>query len=152
MSAHSAPPLRLSLRPSRLVSKGLLALYALILPSLWLANLPWWGSLGLSLALLLAAYWHRRVQAQPVPELLRLLPDGGWMIVWPSRMEELAQLADGVYCSRYLIRLPLRLDDGRQLRLMLWPDSAEANELRRLRVWLRWGVRDERSAGQGGAS
>lgn len=152
MSTHSAPPLRLWLRPSRLLGIGLLALYALILPALWLAHLPWWGSLGLSLGLLLVAYRHRRAHKQPIPELLRLLPDGGWMIVWPSGVEEFAQLADGIYCSRYLIRLPLRLDDGRQLRLMLWPDSAAADELRRLRVWLRWGVRDERSEGQGGAS
>ncbi|WP_197476516.1 hypothetical protein [Eikenella sp. NML080894] len=46
----------------------------------------------------------------------------------------------------WLQLLRWQTDGGRQIYQAVWPDSADAEGLRRLRVWARWGqVRKKRS-------
>jgi hypothetical protein len=48
------------------------------------------------------------------------------------------EILAGSYVSRWLIVAVLGSGDGRRHSLVLLPDCAAAEELRRLRVWLRW--------------
>ncbi len=49
-----------------------------------------------------------------------------------------AEILPDAYVSSWLIVLRLGAEGRRRLALALLPDSAAANDLRRLRVWLRW--------------
>jgi toxin CptA len=49
-----------------------------------------------------------------------------------------AEVQPGSYVSSWLVVLNLRAPGGGRCSVVLLPDSAAAEELRRLRVWLRW--------------
>jgi toxin CptA len=49
-----------------------------------------------------------------------------------------AEILPSSYASDWLVVLKLRASGGRDRSLVLLPDSAAPEELRRLRVWLRW--------------
>ncbi|QNM95585.1 protein YgfX [Chitinimonas koreensis] len=139
----SIPSLRLLLRPSRLERRGAALLHLAALPMPWLAALPLPARIGITLVLLASwALCIRRWRREPALTLLRLLPDGGWGL--SSGGDEIeAALRLPVYSTRWLIVLPLQGTDGSRRRLLLWPDSAGADELRRLRAWLRWGAAND---------
>lgn len=132
----------IELKSSRLL--GLLrvgmALFALV--AIYLANLP--GSVQLVLGVVVASFsaW-RWLQTSTLPRL-RIAADGqlqglGDADEWCN----VAVLGDS-FVSTGLIVLRYRFD-GQVLRnLTLLPDSASAEELRRLRVSLRW-IRRTRS-------
>ena len=126
-------PLTLDLRVSRLALGVQSLAHALAASGLWLsaATLPLCllgsAALGLSLA--------RQVRRARPPEALsldkaalRIGAAGEWL---EARLE-------GAYVSSLLV--VLRLDaGGRRRHVVLWPDSADAEGLRRLRAWLNWG-------------
>jgi hypothetical protein len=117
----------------------LLALHLLALPMPWLAALSWPARVGLDGMVCGLAAWQVWRWRQPVPTALRLLPDGMWAMAWAGREHE-AVLLPGAYVTVHLIVLPLKLAGGPTYRLVLWPDSADRDDLRRLRAWLRWGA------------
>lgn len=148
MHHRPLPALRLDLTASRYPGRLACLLHGVALPMIMLSGLPrGWQAAALALVLASAVWhaWFRQLPAMPAG--LRLLPDGRWGLHWGGVAEAEASLLDGVYRSSWLIRLPLRLDDGRRLNLMLWPDSAPTEQLRGLRVWLRWGARPVADAG-----
>lgn len=53
-----------------------------------------------------------------------------------------ARVLGSTFVSPLLTVVNLRLESGRRRSLVLAPDSAEADDLRRLRVWLKHGLRD----------
>lgn len=143
---RGCPPVRLSLRRSRYEFILLVGLHMAAMPAPWLAALPAWLKVVIDLALLgSAVFYLRRWRAMPY-EGLRLLPDGSWALAKGSEEIDAEQMPGG-YLSPYLIVLPLRPAGQRTVRLVLWPDSAPADDIRRMRVWLKWGVRP----GVGGA-
>ncbi|HET9482330.1 MAG TPA: protein YgfX, partial [Xanthomonadales bacterium] len=75
-------------------------------------------------------YAHR-----DTPTRLVLTSDGRWNVV-VDEMQWRASLVDAVELGP-LLAMTLRGDDGTTRRYALLPDSADADELRRLRVWLR---------------
>ncbi|GAB3250006.1 hypothetical protein GCM10027296_14100 [Chitinimonas naiadis] len=112
----------------------------------WLANLPLWSKVGLSLALCgLLGHYLRHAERAEIRQL-RLLPDGRWWLSEGETGREYAQ-ESGIYCTPWLTVLPLRSEDAQFVRLRLWPDSASRDDLRRLRVWLRWGTGSEEQGG-----
>ncbi len=126
-------PLNLDLRTSRL-GLGVQSLaHVLAASALWLSG----ATLALCLlgSVALAASLRRRVRRAQPPEALgvgkaalRIKVAGEWLE---------AQL-EGAHVSSPLV--VMRLDaGGRRMRLVLWPDSADAEGLRRLRTWLNWG-------------
>jgi len=139
ITMKSVPPLQLQLRPSRMASVATLALYLMALPMPWLANLSAWLAACLSGAILLALLLAARHWRQSQGSRLKLLADGNWLLEEGGLATEYA-LGEGVYCTLGLVVLPLRAEDGRKRRLLLWPDSTAPDALRRLRVWLRWGL------------
>jgi len=53
-----------------------------------------------------------------------------------------AEILPDAYVSRWLVVLNLAEAGRRSLSVVLLPDSAPADELRRLRVWVRWRMQD----------
>lgn len=135
----SIPTLHVPFRASRWAGALTLLLYLLALPMPWLANLPGWLAACLSLALLVLLMGSTRRWQQDRGGRLMLLADGNWLLEEHGQQLEYA-LGQGLHCTPWLTVLPLCGVDGRKRRLLLWPDSAAPDALRRLRVWLRWGV------------
>ncbi len=137
----SVPAIRLELRRSRLQRALTCALLALAAVSLALAPWPAWLR-GATLVLLVAgmARQVRRARAEPAPTCVIWRSDGSWWLSWPGGTDPMPAELHQARVVGALIALDLRvLDAGDQgrLALRLWPDSADADELRRLRIRLR---------------
>ncbi len=132
---HCAPTLRLEPRPSRwqALAAALLALAVLAVPLLS----PWPAGLRLAIALVVLAalaglaWRHRRA-----PRWRRLVWDGAgaWQVDLgegprPARLCATRQAGP-------LLALDLEVG-GRRHRLVLWPDSLPADDMRRLRIRVR---------------
>lgn len=130
--------LRLRLRPSRqlawLIGAGHTAAGSLC----WVAPIPWWLSLGLSLGVGVSLGFsvHRIVRGW---NGLELKPDGTVAVQdWQGRWAE-ARILGSSFVSPRLTILNLALAGTRLPRsLVVAPDALPAEEFRRLRVWLRW--------------
>lgn len=130
-------PFVLALRPSRWLLAAWGVIVALLLALAW--QLPPVAAC-LPVAGALAAVWslagdgwlpgRRRAVALQVDARGRLWLDDG-----QARLP--AQVLPHTWLTQWLGVLALRVD-GRERRLALWPDSADADALRRLRVYLRW--------------
>lgn len=131
--------LDIELRPSRwfLVVGGLT--HGLAGLAVVLAGVPMGLKAGFILGLGLSAVWlgwrngsHRYYQF-----IVRIaLLDGHWRLQTRDGLIHPARLRGG--CIHPLITiLNFHLDQGRSRSITLLPDSAEAEDLRRLRVWLR---------------
>jgi hypothetical protein len=138
--AKSTPALRLRVIRSRIELIGLVLLHLMASVMPWLAQLPWWVRAALSLGVVASAVLEWRRWSRVLPLDIRLLPDGRWGVGASSFDEIEATLQPGAFRSTFLIVLPLLLADGGKRRVVLWPDSASADDLRRLRAWLRWGA------------
>jgi hypothetical protein len=129
-------PLELSLRPSRIYSAVMALAHGLALLGIWLAALPVGAQAMLTLALSVSVIWAWR-EISSGPRGLRVsqsgqmeLQDGEWRA---------AQIKGRPVVLPWLISLTLVSEAGKTCRLMFWPDCADADLLRKLRVWLRWG-------------
>ncbi|GAA5785570.1 protein YgfX [Chitiniphilus shinanonensis] len=129
---HSKPRVVCQFGPSRLgrfwtcgihLAGGLIAL---TLPGWWLVP---------ALAWVAASAWRDR-RAGCATGQLRAPGDG---TLWLDRGdgERLIEPLPGSLIGTALLVLRYR-QGGRRCALVLWPDSAPARSLRRLRVWLRW--------------
>jgi hypothetical protein len=131
-------PLELSLRPSRIHAGLMLLGHVLALIAITQAALPLWlqGLLVAGVLAGLARGWRRRSTGAAG---LRLAQGGQLRLKlhdWQS-----AEMTGQPVVLPWLVNIRLALSDGRQVRLLLWPDSADADALRKLRAWLRWGYR-----------
>jgi hypothetical protein len=117
----------------------LTALSVAALACAWI-SLPQLAFLPVAAGILLAWTWHvaRALQrGKSAPRTLELNAKGGARCQDGTGQWQEAEILPGSYVSGWLI--VLILGAGRRRRsLVLLPDAAEAEELRRLRVWLRW--------------
>ena len=126
----------IELKPSRLMGLLLGGMTLLALSALYLAVLPVvvHGLLGLAVVLIAARAWQR----SRVPEVLRIAADGGLQCRnEQAEWKEIEILGDSLV-TRYMIVLRYRVPGTRVQTRVLMADSAAADELRRLRVSLRW--------------
>ncbi len=135
---HTAPRV-LRLRVSRLGRAALLTVALLVLVAIALADLPpagVLGSFGLTLALALQA-WRTH---QPLE--LRLLDDGTLELRDAAQAWQPAVVLPRTTVTPWLCVLAYRRAGERSGRsIALLPDHLEAEDYRRLRVWLRWRAR-----------
>ncbi len=91
---------------------------------------------------ILAAWWHfRRTMAGAHGDVrIRLYRDGGWAISLRAERLRTARLMRPVFVHPSLTVLRFRLDDGSRHSVLLLPDCVDADDFRRLRVWLRYGL------------
>ncbi len=129
----------IELKASRRLGVLLALLAVLAVAAVWLAALPV-GVRGLASALVLgAAAWGWR-QARP-PLRLRLAPDGGLQALDREHGWQRVEVLGDSFVSPGLIVLRYRIADAPPRSLTLLADSAAAEDLRRLRVSLRWARR-----------
>ena len=132
--------LRVSLRPSALLASLLILVHVLALGALTvsLEGLP----LALSAAGVVFSALGTAGEAlqrwRDSPMAIELRDDG--RAAWRDRGEQWHEtgLAPGGYVSPWLVILPLEGSGGRRKWLVIGPDAAPGEDLRRLRAWLRW--------------
>ncbi len=139
-------PLELTLRPSRVYAAVMALAHGLALLGIWLAAVPIWAKALAVLALAAGAVWRWRQNARG-PRGLRVsqsgqleLLDGEW---------HAAQIKGRPVVLPWMISLSLVVEARVTCRLILWPDCAGADGLRKLRVWLRWGFRSVQESFRG---
>ena len=132
----------IELKPSRLLGLLLVGMALLALLAIYTATLP--GSVQLALAVVVAGLsgWGWR-QASRLARL-RIAADG--QLQAPGDADDWCdiEVLGNSFVSTGLIVLRYRLDGQPVRSLSLLPDSASADDLRRLRVSLRW-IRRTRS-------
>jgi len=131
------------LKPSQITIYLHLAVLLLSLTALWLCGLLWVWKFFISVALLGAAlWWHQRQQPLSVVAL------GCEQAQWWVRVGEHKTGIDLVSAQLVLpwlvvlnfrIKEPREKNSVKQHTLVLWPDTASTEDLRRLRVCLRNG-------------
>lgn len=129
----------IELKPSRRLGLLLAGLAGLALAATWTAALPVWLQVALSglvAAAAVGSVWRAptvlRLRQQADGSLLAQAADGDW--------REVEVLGDS-FVSPALIVLRYQLEGERPRALTLLGDSAAAEDLRRLRVSLRWARR-----------
>jgi toxin CptA len=129
----------IELKPSRLLGLLLLGGVALALVALDLADIPATAALVLGTAVVGLGVWGWRRAAPRVN--LRIAADGRLQCLADSTEWRDAEVLDDSFVSTGLIVVRCRTADGPVRTLTLLPDSADADDLRRLRVSLRWASR-----------
>ncbi len=126
----------IELKSSRLMGVLLAGMLVLALVAVYLAALP--GSLRLALGLAavgLTAWGWRRGS---VAATLRITADGRLQFLDEQAEWRDAEVLGDSFVSTVLIVLRYRMPGARLDTLILLPDSASADDLRRLRGSLRW--------------
>jgi len=140
MMGSNAAKLKIEIRPSRILAGALGALHLLALAAGWLSLAGWAGYLVASGVLLSgAASLAHVLQLLPAAVVsLELHADG--RVSWRDRRGVWHEGGFGSdhYVSPVLMVVGLRPAHGRTRRLVLAVDSAPAEDMRRLRIWLRW--------------
>ena len=139
----------IELKPSRRLGLLLAAMAGLAWAGLWLAALPLWIQLGLGVGVVALSLRGWRGMRQPVR--LRLRADGRVQLRGATDDWEEVEVRGDSYVSTALIVLRYRTTGGQANALVLLPDSADAEDLRRLRVLLRWAPRTRSDTASPGA-
>jgi toxin CptA len=130
------PPWVLTLRPSRQLLALLAVGHCLAAGAILSLALPWEAQAGLLAALAISGIVSfGRVHRSPLAEL-HFHVDGSCEVVTKSGSRETARILPELAIFPGLMVLRLEVA-GRRIPLVLLPDSAEADALRRLRIWLR---------------
>jgi toxin CptA len=132
--------LTVSLRASPILALALTLVAASALACSWIA-LPGPAFAPVAAGIALAWAWHLETALQRGRRAARALEldaqgDARWQD--GSGLWQEAEILPSSYASNWLIVVNLRGRGGRGRSMVLLPDSAAAEELRRLRVWLRW--------------
>lgn len=103
------------------------------------SGVPWWVQVlfvvGIALSLVGFGYRHGYRQGRGFIARIELL-DERWRLVTGDGASHPARLIGG-YAHPLLIILNFRLESGGRRSVTLFPDAADPDALRRLRVWLR---------------
>lgn len=127
-------PLKILLEPSRIGQSYYIAITALCVLSIGLASLPVWGQ-GLLTGLV---FWRGflALQSERVLFCQQLeYCSGSWRLHVGGILSE-AELAKNVFIGFGIVAMQFILPSGKPIRLLLWPDSAADECLRKLRVFL----------------
>jgi toxin CptA len=129
----------IELKPSRRLGLLLAGMLLLALAAISLAALP--GGLQWMLGLAAAGLGVRGWRGSTPIARLRIATDG--RLQWRDDVAEWrdAEILGDSFVSTALIVMRLRTADRHVLTVVLLPDSADAESLRRLRVSLRWARR-----------
>ena len=132
--------LTLSLKPSRMLALALTLMAGAALACAWI-SLP--GLAFLPAAAGITLVWasqvaHALQRGKRAAHALELDAQGHARWQDGSGLWQEAEILPSSYASDWLVIVNLRASGRRGCSLVLLSDSAAADELRRLRVWLRW--------------
>ena len=135
--------LKINLRPSRILVAILVFAHAAAIAMVVLAGLPLWLAL-VAIAALVASLvydvWQTALlRAQDAVRALEITADDKFSIQ-TRRGERLeCEVLGSTYVTFFLTILNLKaLNSGGNKRAVILPDSLDAEDFRKLRVWLRW--------------
>ncbi|HQQ74891.1 MAG TPA: hypothetical protein PK031_07035 [Pseudomonadales bacterium] len=127
-------PLKILLEPSRIGQSYYITITALCVLSIGLASLPLWGQ-----ALLWALVFWRGFLVVKSERILCCQQleycSGSWRLHVGNVLSE-AELAKNVFIGFGIVVMQFILPSGKPVRLLLWPDSATDECLRKLRFFL----------------
>ncbi|MDO9467763.1 MAG: hypothetical protein Q8N48_14730 [Thiobacillus sp.] len=126
----------IEIKPSRRLGLLLAGMLLLALAALYLAALP--GSLQLLLGMTVTGLGVRGWRRARSPASLRIAADGRLQCLDDAAEWREAEILGDSFVSTALIVLRYRAAGEPVRTLTLLPDSAAADDLRRLRVSLRW--------------
>lgn len=126
-------PLQIQTRPSRIAQRYCAVIIFLSWLGIGLADLPWFVQV-LSCAAIAVYGWFEIRSLQVLPVQMLECRDGNWFLRKEDGLFD-AELGKKNFLGAGIISLAFSLQ-GKQLRLVLWPDSADADSLRRLRAML----------------
>lgn len=139
----------IEVKPSRLLGVLLGGMAALALAAVWLAALPAGTRAILAAGVIGWLVWNRRLGRAPC--VMRVAPDGRLQCREGGEWCD-AEVQGDSLVSPLLIVLRYRCAADRRTRTqVLLPDSAAADDLRRLRVSLRWTRRTHSGTSSRGA-
>ncbi|MFH1602414.1 MAG: protein YgfX [Pseudomonadota bacterium] len=132
--------LTLSIRPSRILALVLTLMAGTALAAAW-SSLPELAIVPIAAGILLALVWHIPDALHRGARGVRALElgaegDARWQD-GSGRWHE-GKIMPSSYVSAWLVVVNLDGNARAARALVLLPDSAAAEDLRRLRVWLRW--------------
>ena len=137
-SVKSALPISLKLFPSRLLMAGMLACHSLALASLAVTAIPLliaWALAGFVVASLVVCYaCYGNARSRWFIERVYCTAEG-WSLRTADGCDRPARLLESYVHPRLLI-LNFRLGRFARRSLLVLPDSADASEIRRIRVRL----------------
>ena len=142
MATSAAAILRLELKTSRLLAGALVLAHALALAAAWI-SLAGWARYA-AWAVVLASLWKVLAPLRSGTLSLELHEDG--RASWRNRD---GGWVDGTLGNSHFVSSPLAVMElepagGGTKWVVVMPDSLESEDLRRLRVWLRWRPRPAR--------
>jgi toxin CptA len=126
----------IELKPSRRLGLLLAGMLSLAITAIYLAALP--GSLQVALGMALTGFSAWRWRRTPTAGRLRIAADGRLQCLDEAGEWRAAEVLGDSFVSTALIVLRYRIEGQPARGLTLLPDSAAADDLRRLRVSLRW--------------
>ncbi len=128
-------PLQIHIKPSRIAQYYCAVVIVLSWLGIGLADLPWFVQ-ALLVVLVLVHGWRVAISLQD--PLIRALEyrNGDWYLLHGESGFCQTELEKKFFLGAGIIVLPFRLQCGECRRLLLWPDSADKDSLRRLRACL----------------
>jgi hypothetical protein len=136
---HNPAALNIQLRRSRILLISGSAVHVLSGVAVVVSSIPWWVKTGLIAGIVLSLAWfgycHGYLQGQRFITYVEWL-DGRWRLETGDGGVHRGQLIGG-YAHPLIVIVNFQLDDGGRRSLTLLPDSADPDDLRRMRVWLR---------------
>lgn len=145
--------LRVPISSSPLMAAALVVMHGLAVACV-LGYAPAWGWALAGFAALAAslAVHLRRDALLLAPDSvvgIGVREDGSCELLTRGGTELRGRVNESTFVSALLIAINVRLDSGRMRSAILLPDSASAEDRRRLRVWLRNGVRLKQAGSAG---
>lgn len=126
--------LQIQTRPSRIAQRYCAGVIFLSWLGIGLADLPWFVQV-LSCAAIAVYGWCVIRSLQVMPIRMLECRDGNWFLRKDDCLFD-AELGKKIFIGAGIVSLPFSLTNGERLQLVLWPDSSDADSLRRLRVAL----------------
>lgn len=138
-NARSLAALNIQLRRSRILLISGSAVHVLSGIAVIVSSVPWWVKAGLIAGIFLSLAWFSYGYGYPQGRrfIVRIeLLDRRWRLETGDGGVHRGQLIGG-YAHLLIVIVNFELEDGGRRSLTLLPDSADHDDLRRLRVWLR---------------
>jgi len=131
----------ISLKPSRLALHAHSFVLLLAITAVWLCGLSVWLKCLLTMMLLCAGVWQHQKLKQLPCRAIGFEQEQWWLLIQNNKI--MIELVNEQLVLSWLVVLSFRVnkpgekDSGKKMTLALWPDMADADDLRRLRVFLR---------------
>lgn len=132
-----------NLRPSRILAAILVLAHGAAIAMVVLAGLPLWPALIAIAALVASLVYDVRqtalLRAPDAVSAFEITADDKFSIQTRSGECLECEVLGSTYVTYFLTILNLKaIDSGKNKRAVILPDSLDAEDFRKLRVWLRW--------------